>query len=74
MNSTRPDQAINPARPAAGPTPPVRQVVRLDADYLGACARPKPAGNAIEPEEEQLIVLPRRPGSWLARLSGRLFG
>ena len=61
MNGISPDQAINPDQP----TPPVRRTVLLDAEYLRAGARPRPAQDAIEPEEEQLIVLPRRSGSWM---------
>jgi hypothetical protein len=49
-------------------------VVRLDAEYLSAGVRPAPAPDAIEPEEEQLIVLPRRSGSWIAWLSRWIFG
>jgi hypothetical protein len=66
------------SEPADGASPPVRRVVRLDAEYLDAGARSQPAPHAIEPEEEQLIVLPRRSGSWFARLfrwlGQRLFG
>ena len=72
MHRTSPDQAINPVEPPAQPTLPVRQVVRLDAEYLHA--RRKPAQDASEPEEEQLIVLPRRSGSILARWFSGLFG
>jgi hypothetical protein len=53
--------------------PPVRRVVRLDAEYLSAGAQPRPAQDAIEPEEEQLIVLPRRSGPWIARLFRWIF-
>jgi hypothetical protein len=74
VHSTSPDQAINPVEPPVEPTLPVRQVVRLDAEYLGAGARGKPAQDASEPEEEQLIVLPRRSGSVLGRWFSRLFG
>ena len=82
MNSTSQGRAINPtqaaANPAGEPTPPLRRVVRLDAEYLSAGTRPRPAAqpvqDGIEPEEEQLIVLPRRSGSWLARLFRRIFG
>ncbi|HEY4454129.1 MAG TPA: hypothetical protein VGN81_07455 [Pseudonocardiaceae bacterium] len=69
MHSTRPDQAINPDQTA----PPTRRVVRLDATYLGTGARPEPVPDANEPEEEQLIVLPRRSGSWLVRFVRWLF-
>jgi hypothetical protein len=43
-------------------------VVRLDDEYFRAGARPHPAPDATEPEEEQLIVLPRRSGSVVTRL------
>lgn len=73
MNSTSPGQAINPAQPE--PVPPERRVVRLDSAYLsGGAARRVPAQDAPEPEEEQLIVLPRRSGSWFARLFGWFAG
>lgn len=78
MNGTSQGRAINPTQPASGQAargaPPVRRVVRLDAEYLSAGARPAPAQDAIEPEEEQLIVLPRRSGSWIARLFPWIFG
>jgi hypothetical protein len=78
VNSTSPGRAINPPQAAAGPVgepaPPVRRIVRLDAEYLSAGARPQPDPDAIEPEEEQLIVLPRRSGSLLARLFRWIFG
>jgi hypothetical protein len=74
VHSTSSEQAINPVEPPGEPTLPVRQVVRLDAEYLGTGARSKPAQDASEPEEEQLIVLPRRSGSLLARWFARLFG
>ena len=69
MPSTRPDQAINPDETV----PPTRRVVRLDAAYLGAVERGAPVPDANEPEEEQLIVLPRRSGSWIVRLVRWLF-
>ena len=69
MQSTRPDQAINPDQTA----PPTRRVVRLDAAYLGTGTRREPVQDANEPEEEQLIVLPRRSGSWLVRFVRWLF-
>ena len=78
VNSTSSEQAINPVQPAAvpagEPTPPVRRVVRLDAEYLSAGAQPRPAQDANEPEDEQLIVLPRRSGSWLTQFLRRVFG
>ncbi|HEY4022320.1 MAG TPA: hypothetical protein VGM75_26770 [Pseudonocardiaceae bacterium] len=78
MNGTSPGRAIIPTQPASGqaarPASPVRRVVRLDAEYLSAGVRPAPAPDAIEPEEEQLIVLPRRSGSWIAWLSRWIFG
>lgn len=70
MHGTRPDRAINPDQPAA----PVRRVVRLDADYLGSATRREPpVPDVPEPEEEQLIVLPRRSGPWLVRFVRWLF-
>ncbi len=93
MNSTKPEQEINPAAaarqteaPEAGPTPaaagpsaeatpPVRRIVRLDAEYLSAGPHPSAPPRETEPEDEQLIVLPRRWGSVgvLPRLLYRLF-
>lgn len=77
MNGISQDRAINPA-PAAAEVArdgarPARRVVRLDAEYLSAGARPKPAPDAIEPEEEQLIVLPARSGPWIFRFVRWLF-
>lgn len=94
MNSTKPEQMINPAVagvqdaevPVAGepPTapgstadaaqPPVRRVVRLDAEYLSAGQHP-PVAPAEADDEQQLIVLPRRWGSVgvLPRLLHRIF-
>ncbi|HEX4223112.1 MAG TPA: hypothetical protein VHZ97_12155 [Pseudonocardiaceae bacterium] len=68
-------QSSTDQRGRGEPTPatPVRRVVRLDAEYLSAGVRPKPAQDAIEPEEEQLIVLPRRSGPWIARFLRRIF-
>lgn len=74
MNSTSSGRAINPAGSDGESARPVRRVVRLDAEYLSAGARPAIAPDAIEPEEEQLIVLPRRSGSWFALLLHRVFG
>lgn len=77
MNGISQERAINPAPAAADvareDAPPVRRVVRLDAEYLSAGARPKPAPDAIEPEEEQLIVLPARSGPWFVRFVRWLF-
>jgi hypothetical protein len=77
VNGISQDRAINPARAAAevarDGAPPVRRVVRLDAEYLSAGARPKPVPDANEPEEEQLIVLPARSGPWIARFVRWLF-
>jgi hypothetical protein len=55
--------------------PPVRRIVRLDAEYLSAGRPPSIAQAATEPEDEQLIVLPRRWGSVgvLPRLLHRIF-
>ncbi|HJP79835.1 MAG TPA: hypothetical protein VJ914_36520 [Pseudonocardiaceae bacterium] len=77
MNGISQDRAINPA-PAAAEVArdgarPARRVVRLDAEYLSAGTRRKPAPDAIEPEEEQLIVLPARSGPWIARFVRWLF-
>jgi hypothetical protein len=66
---TQPDQAINPDQTV----PPTRRVVRLDAAYLGTGAQREPVQDANEPEEEPLIVLPRRSGSWLVRFVRWLF-